>query len=415
MTLLKISESLIVSVLFFGYLIFIGTTLKLTLNLTSVSFIFVAVISLLPFLLLMLKVSSARFQYSDSYVILAATSFIVTCLVNLLMQGVSYTGIVQTTAFLLPWLVLLSSVFSKDCITLNHSKYWDWFNNFIVILMFLGLLEYLACFYFGVVPPFQKTANGDFLVGYFTIFHALEPGLAHFRFYGPFAEPGEVAMWGSLLFLYNLFRKQYLHLTILSIGILLSASPSFLISFLVAFGIFISRRRTIGALLALIFVASFTLYFYITIEEFINEVLFEKRFSLEDRIGATIGFFKAFDHLVINYPLGIPFFESSAEAAASNISFPANFTPITAFERGGIIAFSIYVLLALYGSFLSVGKIFASRSKLVNVEIYIYYLMLVPFMVQRAAFFEFGLFAILFSAIFLRHNKRNNLQMQSQS
>ena len=402
---LKISENNFFSVVFFGYLILIGTTLKVTLNLESISTVLTGILVTLPFIWLIYRSPKIALNTQDLFVSCLSCTLLLCCFINIFVQDVSYAGIVQTLAFIFPWVILLCVIFSKDYISRNQSTFWRWFNNFIVILIFLGLLEYFACFYLGFVPPYKETPNGSFFVGHTTIFHALKTGEPHFRFYGPFGEPGDLAIWGSMLMVYNLFRRNYLSVGILSLALFLSASPSVLLSLLVAFSIYVFKNKSVIAYFTLFLAVLALWYFYIDIIDFINNILIVKQTSLEDRTDSFFGFFGNFEFLVVNYTFGLPFFATSAEATASGINFGGNFTPILAFERGGIIAFIVYLLFLVFCSMVSFRRIIMSRDSLFSNEIYLYFFMLLPFIVQRHALFEFGIFSILFSALFLRRSR----------
>lgn len=402
MVSLKISENNFFSVVFFGYLILIGTTLKVTLNLESISTVLTGILVTLPFIWLIYRSPKIALNSQDLFVSCLSCTLLLCCCINIFVQGISYAGIVQTLTFIFPWLILLCVIFSKDYISRNQSKFWERFNSFLVILVSLGLLEYLACFYFGFVPAYKETPNGSFFVGYTTVFHALESGLPHFRFYGPFGEPGDFAIWGSVLLVYNLFRRNYLSVGIFSLALFLSASPSVVISLLVAFSFYVYKSRSFIPYTTLFFIVLALWYFYTDINDFINNILIVKQGSLEDRSDSFFGFFTNFEFLVVNYTFGLPFFATSAEATASGINFGGNFTPILAFERGGIITFIAYLLFLIFCSMVSFMRIIISRDSLFSNEIYLYFFMLLPFIFQRHALFEFGIFSILFSALFLR-------------
>lgn len=402
---LKISENKFYSVVFFGYLILIGTTLKVTLNLESISTFLTGILVTLPFMWLIYKSRKVALNSHDLFVSFLVCVLLICCFINMFVQDISFIAIVQTLSFIFPWLILLCVVFSKDYISRNQPTFWKWFNTFIVTLTFLGLLEYFACFNFGFVPPLKQTQNGPFFVGYTTVFHALQQGVPHFRFYGPFGEPGDLALWGSILMVYNLFRRNYWYVGILILALFLSASPSVLLSLLVAFSIYVFKNRSFIGYFTLFFAVFALWYFYIDIIDFINNILIVKQGSLEDRTDSFLGFFGNFEFLVVNYTFGLPFFATSAEATASGINFGGNFTPILAFERGGIIAFIVYLLFLVFCSMVSFMRIIMSRDSLFSNEIYLYFFMLLPFIVQRHALFEFGIFSILFSALFLRRSR----------
>lgn len=398
----KISENDFFTVVFFGYLILIGTTLKVTLNLEAISTVLTGILFTLPFLWLIYRLPKIALNSQDLYVSFLACALLLSCIINIFFQGISYAGVVQTLAFIFPWMVLLCVIFGKEYISKNQSTFWSWFNNFITILIFFGLLEYFSCFYFGFVPPYKETANGNFFVGYTTIFHALETGEPHFRFYGPFGEPGDLAIWGSTLMVYNLIRRNYLSVGILCLALFLSASPSCLLSLLVAFSIYVFKNRSGRGYFALTFVVLVLSYFYSDINDIVHDIFIVKQGSLEDRLDSFFGFFANFAFLITNYTFGLPFFATSAEATASGIVFGGNFTPILAFERGGLIAFAAYLLFLVLCSLVSFMRIALSRASLLSNETYLYFFMILPFIVQRHALFEFGIFSILFSGLFLR-------------
>ena len=411
MVSMELSKNKIYSLLFVGYFVFMGTTLSLTLGLTPISFIGNAVIMLLPILIIAWSLRSTVLSLHDICIGFATSLMILVPLFNMLIYSRSYIGVVQTASFIFSWLVLLGVLFNQEYISKNQDKFWRWFNNFSVIFIFLGLLEYIACFFFDVVPPYAETANGDFFVGYFTIFHVIEDAqLPHFRFYGPFGEPGDLAMWSSVLIFYNLLRKNYLALIILCIGAFLTFSPSIFISILIAFVFYSIKKKGILYLpVAITLIALLIFFFGSYFVDFLQEILINKERSLTSRYDSTFSFFSQLGFLITNYPLGIPAFETTAEAYASGISFPANFSAITAYERGGIIVFALYLLFLSYGAFNSIFSILVSKENFISNEIYLYYLILLPFVVQRGSLFELGIFPLLFGGVFFQKLRPNQL------
>jgi hypothetical protein len=310
-------------------------------------------------------------------------------------------------SFILPWLVLTSVILNQEYIGQNQGKFWKWFNNFSVIFISLGLIEYVACIFFGVIPPYVQTANGGLLVGWFTVFHALDPTTPHFRFYGPLGEPSQLAMWASILIFYNLLRKNYLAVIILCIAAFAAFSPSILVSFLVAAIVYVVTRKNISyQLLVLLLVLGLTLFFGNDLIKFGEEIYLNKESSLASRFDSTTGFFSKLGFLVQNYPLGIPAFETSEEAFSSGISFAGNFSPITAYERGGIVVFSLYLLLLGYGSLNSIVAIVRSKKSIIFCESHFYYLIILPYLVQRGTLFELGIFPLLFASVFFAKSRR---------
>ena len=408
MVLTKLSKNKIYSLLFLGYFIFMGTTLRLTLGLTSLSFIVNALIILLPILIIVWSFRSVTLNLHDICMSFVTSLMVLIPLLNMFIYSRSYIGAVQTSSFIFSWLVLLSVLFNQEFISKNQDKFWRWFNKLSVILISLGLFEYVACIFFNVVPPYIETSNGNYLVGWFTVFYALDPFTPHFRFYGPFGEPGELAMWSSVLIFYNLLRKNYLALAILCIAAFAAFSPSILISIFIGFIFHAIKKKSIFYLPLIIILITLLFFFFGSyFLDFIQEVLNNKERSLASRYDSTFGFFSQLGFLITNYPLGIPAFETTAEAYASGISFAANFSAITAYERGGIIVFALYLLLLSYGAFNSILAILGSKRGFIFNEIYLYYLILLPFVIQRESLFELGVFPLLFGSVFFRKLKRS--------
>ena len=144
----KISEEFIFNNIFFLFLIFQATTLKYNLGIESVSFIFNGILYLLPISILIFKLPQSSINRYEALIFTLLFFTIFISYVNLFLQGISYVAFVQTMTFTYPWLVFLTVIVSREYILNNIAKYWSWFNSFIVILTFLGLIEYIALFCF---------------------------------------------------------------------------------------------------------------------------------------------------------------------------------------------------------------------------------------------------------------------------
>lgn len=405
---LRVSKNMVFNSLFFGYLIFMGTTLKLTLGLSSISFIFTASVILLPILIISNSVRNVNLNWHDVCILFATSVMVILPLINVLIYFSGPFSLVQALSFLFPWLVFMSALLNRQYVIQNQSKFWEWFNKFSIVLLTLGLIEYVACIFFGIIPPFKETANGEFFVGWFTVFHALDPSTPHFRFYGPFGEPGELAMWASVLIFYNLFRKNYLPVIIISISAFAAFSPSILVSFIFALVVFsIARKNVSYVFVIFILIPILIVYFSSELISFIQSIYTIKASSLASRYEWTIGFFGKFQFLVHSFPFGTPAFETSHEAFSSGINFAANFSPIEAFQRGGIIVFVLYLLFLGYGTLISLIHILKPNKNLIDCEIYMYFIILLPFVFQRGTIFELGIFPLIFAGIFFHKKKRS--------
>ena len=411
---LKISKNSLFNSFFFIFLVVQGTNLKLNLSLGLISTFLTLILVLIPLVIIILRLNKALLSPKNSLVFISASLIICSCFLNLLLQVPNYIGIVQTLSFTLPWLLLVAAIMSREYIEENSYKFLDWFNNFIVILIFFGIIEYIACFAFGKIPPLVETANGDFFVGYTTVFHVIgDSDLPHFRFYGPFGEPGELAMWGSILLIYNIIRKNYLYVLILLIALFGAFSPSVFLALSIPYIVFSIKRKSI--LSFFLFFSTLLLAFIFRNEIFIfyDEVIVNKARSLAARSDNFFGFFNDFKYLFLNHPMGIPFFETTAEKFESGIGYITNFTPTYAFESGGFIAFICYMYMLIFGLYISLKGILFSRNNFLDYEIYIYFLMLATYVVQRHTVFEFAIFPLLFGAIFVSNSKSFNRKINA--
>ena len=420
MSLQKFQKNSLFNFIFFGYLFFTGTTLKLTLGLDAISAVVFLMVLLSTSLIFVFNFNQSNFSTYEIFILLIASSLFLVPILNLLLQGISYIGVVETIVFIFPWMVLISVLTSKNYILNNYKKFWDWFNFIIIVLTFLGILEFIACFYFGVVPPFEQTPNGVFLVGKFTVFHPVCIGgigdgaackselyFPHFRFYGPFGEPGDMGMWGVILLFYNLFRKKYFYSIIFLTAIILSYSPAPIISILIALIIFSFRSSSYRQSFILnSFLIMAVVYFNVIIIEFFTTVLQQKVFTVGVRTEQTVDFFKKIIFLINVYPIGFPFFATDQALQEAGLDYQASFRPVLAFGAGGLLTFICYIAINLCAVIKSLWTIFSVRCQLIDKEEYFYFLIAFPYILQRQTVLEFGIFSLLFGRMFITSRNR---------
>ena len=384
------------------YVVFTMTTLKFTLGLTSISWIFSGLVFLVATFVIFHGLASSKIALLPSVLLILVFFLIFSSLLNLFVNW-SPSGPLQVGMYLLPWLALVMVLVNQQVACQNYETYWVWGNKFLVFICFVGLCEYAAIYALGYRPTVMElnTGMGEYYVGYSTLLQKLpNSDVPYFRFQGPFGESGDLAMWASVFIVYNLIRRQYAHATVLAVAIFGAFSPSVFISLFVAFLVYIRTRSTVKLSIMLIILFLFIAVFKNDISLLYNNVMDMKIGSLGDRADANLGFIDELPFLIDAYPSGIPFFESSSERIASGVGFSATYGAIWNYMMGGLIAFLIYIVFTSYFLFLSVYKIFLSKESLIENELYMYYLMLGTYIVQRATLIDYAIIPFLFAPLF---------------
>ncbi len=377
------------------------TTLKFTLNLTSISWIFNAFIFAVALALVSRSALSGNSRVGSSFFFMIICFLIASCVINLSINWSSY-GVVQVVSYLMPWLAMLMVVLNHDLALKKCSFYWHWANKFLVFMCAAGLFEYMIIFAGGYRPPVMELATGagEYYVGYSTLFLKV-PNLdvPYFRFQGPFGESGDLAMWASVLFIYNILRQQYVYASILAVAMLGAFSPSVVLSLLVAVtAVIVTRSLGLAVLLVTVSVTLVSLFFG-DIVGLYDSVAVMKQTSMGDRLDSHASFIQSFRDLLIQHPFGVPFFESMDEKISAGVGFSAAYGAIGNYMVSGFIGLLVYLLLAGKLAITSLVKLISSKENLVENELALYFLMLFTYTVQRATLVDYLIFPFLFAPI----------------
>ena len=244
------------------------------------------------------------------------------------------------------------------------------------------------------------TGMGEYYVGFSTLLQKIpDLDIPYFRFQGPFGESGDLAMWASVFIVYNLLRRQYAYAAVLAVAIFGAFSPSVFISLFVAFLIYTRSRSALIMPTVVLFTGVAIGIFLTDIISIYNNIMEMKVSSLGSRAGANLDFIDKLPFLINTHPLGVPFFESTNEKIASGVGFSTSYGAIGNYMMGGLIAFLIYIVFTFYLLFLSAYKIFLSKVSLIENELYMYYLMLFTYTVQRATLIDYAIFPFLFAPL----------------
>ena len=397
-----ISVTFLCKIFFVVYVFFTMTTLKFTLGLTAISSIFNSLLCLLALIVSLHGMAHSKFGLRTSILLVLTISFCFSCFINLFLHW-SLIGMVQVISHLLSWIALIMVISNKEISLGNYKLHWSWFNNFIVIICFIGLCEYLAIYSLGYRPPIMEmdTGMGKYYVGYSTMLQKFDDlDIPYFRFQGPFGESGDLAMWASVLMVYNFLRRQYLYAIILVLSIFGAFSPSVFISLFIAFLVFMWTRSLIAMPIVFLMACLVAGIFINEIIDIYNTTVEIKIRSVGDRFNATKDFIDNSSLLINSYPFGIPFFESANEKIASGLGTSASYGPMGSYEIGGVIAFIAHFVILIYGFLISSYKILISKNSLLENELYMYYLMLFTYIVQRASLFDIAIIPFLFAPLF---------------
>jgi len=390
--------------LFLVILIFFNmTTLKFSLGLLSVSFFFNMLLYLIVLFVILHSITLSKFSLSSATIFLSVVFLCISATLNFFFNF-SFMGVVQFSNSLLPWLVLIMLLLNHETFLYEYKSYWSWLNTFLFVCIFIGVCEYVAAISYGYRPPIMKldTGMGEYYVGYSTLFQKIpDLNMPYYRFQGPFGEAGDLAMWSSVFLIYNLIRQKYFYAFVFVSAIFFSFSPSAYISLSVAFLIFIWSRTALILTIAVFFTCVTISVFMGDIVSIYSNVMEAKVTSLGSRFSTVSNFIREFSFLINSHPLGAPFFESAVEKSTSRIGFSITYGPIGAYMMGGLIAFFVYVVIVFYGLILSGYKILLFKGGMMENELYIYYLMLFTYIIQRSTLIDYAIFPFLFAPLFM--------------
>jgi len=384
------------------YVVFTMTTLKFSLGLTSISWIFNGLVFVVAIFVILYGLVSSKFALLPSVLLISVFFLISSSLLNLFLNWSPF-GPLQVSTYLLPWLAVIMVLVNREVACRNYKSYWVWGNNFFVFICFVGLCEYVAIYTLGYRPPIVEldTGMGEYYVGYSTLLQKIpDLDIPYFRFQGPFGESGDLAMWASVFIVYNLLRRQYAYAAVLAVAIFGAFSPSAFVSLFVGFLVYIRTRSAVILPIMLIIICLAIGIFMSDIASLYNNIMEMKIGSLGDRAATNLDFIDKLPFLIDAHPLGVPFFESVNEKIASGVGFSTSYGAIGNYMMGGLMAFLIYIVLTFYLLFLSVYKIFLSKVSLIENELYIYYLMLFTYTVQRQTLIDYAIFPFLFAPLF---------------
>lgn len=312
---------------------------------------------------------------------------------------ISYYG--QT----LPWLVylIIPSLLRKR--KLNTKILWRYYYYFLLIINILGILEYELVSKGVFNLHLLKTPYGTYLAGYFSMLHMLNNGIAYFRYYSCFIEPGTLAMFLLPAISYAFFYKKYFGLLIFLLAFYLTFSLGGIISLLIliaiiSFLLLNGKKNNLLYTLFGVFIVATILVF--NFSGSITKQYKEKNLSAKVREENISNTFTNLPLILMTNPMGLTLATNTESFEENPLYVGSNFSPITYLEYGGISAFLGY-LLCLTVSFIIALKSIKRNDLLVEEKVvFSSILVLLPFIVQRTTIWESALFGLLFAPSILR-------------
>ncbi len=315
---------------------------------------------------------------------------------------------------LLPvWFVYLSIPFFQNKKVINFESLWNFFFYFMVISCLLSFIEYLLVFQFELVTlKVVKLQYGNFLLGFFTVFHSLGDDSPHFRFYGSFIEPGTLAMFLLPAIVFGFVHKKIFSLIILLIALIFSESLGGYASFFLAIVLLFASTKIFNfklKIFATIIFFVMTLITLFSVKDYFLEEYEKKDQSREVRENNITLFFEKFPDLVLSNPFGITLNSDTSINEKNSNYTGSNFTPGLQFQNGGILAFLGYLFILFSTLIISIYKLiiqdFTHNSKIVYISV----IVLFPFIFQRGVVLDSAIYGFLFSPVFIKEFNRIKL------
>ena len=350
-------------------------------------------------------------------IIIPTILIVVGMTLNIFLSSFSNTSVLASLGSVLPWVVLLMLPHLYLAKKIDVITLWKYSYYFMFVAVSLGLLDYVLIFVLKGSTSTLETPYGVFLAGKFSLFHMLNDGMPHYRFYSCFAEPGNLAMLLLPFIAYAAYNKRYVGLVILLTGFVLTNSLGGFISGLLMLVIMSYFSLKKYRIISLLFFTLSTILLYPTIDNFFSQE-YEKKAqsngssdfsSAEQREQNIINGVLKVPYFIFNKPLGIKLSSSTSENLRNKDYVGTNFLPITYLQNGGLIAFIGYLMI-LYTSIKTALSIFRkyNRSpieyKVVSLSIVVF----IPFLAQRTTIWECAWFALLYAPIIMEKLRENS-------
>lgn len=364
-------------------------------------------------ILLYLSISTLLIKVNKSvflFYILPILIYLLGFYSNLGVSFLSNSSVINQVGLSMPWLGMLSIpylVYKKDYLRISAGL-WSLYTNIMAFFVSLSSIEYLLAIR-GLVPLRNINIGGtEFLAGITCIYHGLTSSAAiqagqviHYRYYGPFNEPGTAAMLLLPALVYSLINKKYIFSIIFLVAISLTKSLGGYISLILLIPLILiyGFRTSIFKYIIIFLIISTCIFNVGTIKEQFMLKLDQKGLSTDVRIRNVTGATSNILTLIKTYPLGMELEKDTKTLMKNNrLWFGSNFSILSAFYSGGLFSFLGFMgILILTYYFVSIKLLSINRYNHMDTIVMISLVLLFPFNVQRIPITGTILFPFLFA------------------
>lgn len=402
----KIANSAVVIFIFISVNLFQLTTFKFIWNIEILARLVNLVILIGSSVYFLHALVSSKFNKKVYfYYILPGLMIYFGYFINLSINSISNISVVNQFGLLLPWAIYLTIPKLMKREVLNSNNLWRYYYYFMLAAVVLSIVEYALVFYGKLNLRLIETSGGGFLAAWFSIFHNLEDGSAYYRIYACFHEPGTLAMYLLPAMAYAFFNKIKISFVLFCVALFLTNSLggyiSLFIFLFIAIYMFFSKKL-LSQLIILLLLFSIAVMLFIGFSEEFLSIYEQKQNSRIERESNLANFIYELPRLIINYPLGYTLSESTEKANLNEDYFGSTFALSNAFMLGGISSFIGYLAVLLVSISVSIKVLFRTNHSNEEKIVYLSLIVLLPFVIQRAAVWDGALFALLFAPVIIR-------------
>ena len=337
-------------------------------------------------------------------------------IINFSVSAISDISTISYFGLLVPWLIYLIIPVYMKLKKINLEILWLYYYRFMLWSNILGILDYIL-YLNSTSLRVLETQYGTFLGANFSIFHMIsnEYGVAHFRYYSCFIEPGNLAMMLLPAIAYAIYFKKYFSLLIFLPAFYLTFSLGGNISLALLFFLMLSKKFIKNKLYLVVFplFASFfiIIFFSLTFDSF-KDSYDSRGESAEVREQNLINGLKNIPKIIINHPLGLKLKNKTSEIEEKNDLFVGtNFSPLSFLQNGGILSFIGFISILIISFFICLVHFIKFKLSKIERVAYISLLVIFPFIFQRTTIFEIATYSFLYCPLIITYiNEKINFK-----
>lgn len=403
----------ILSVLFFATLIFQTTALRFLFSIENISRI--SNILILAIWIMYSINSISKDLYSKKvwyYYLIPGIMITLGMLINFTISVSGNLKLIGAYGLTIPWFAYLAIPGLMNSRVINTKILWRYYYYFMLWINIFGLSEYYLLFA-GIMEMRElSTPYAVYLAGYSSLLYLLGDGVAYYRYYGCFLEPGTTSMYLLPAIAYAYYQKKYLGIAVFSVALYLTDSLGGFISFVLLIIVFIytyvgdiTRNRILIPMIISLLIGSLA---WFIVGDFLMTKYIGKNLSAEVRVDNVTSTISNFPELIINNITGLRLRGSTGEYLKSKNYYGSNFIVGSYLNYGGALGLFGYISVLWMSFSLSFKSIQLKRLSNESKIVFSSLIVIIPFIVQRTTIWESALFAFLFAPTLIRVLKGDN-------